>query len=166
MTKQQKKERALLLMAYAFLKVTYENTNEISIKDKTQADFILERVYKKLDNIKKIFVNEKIRNFLLKRVPDDISKTTDIAIVAIVVLAYFKMFNLTKEINLVEDLEFLTKQAVYSTDKETAINSIKYASDLVADVFPNKKGLIEFKKLANKFPFNLIKELEDVRKTA
>ena len=55
MTKQQKKERALLLMAYAFLKVAYENINEISLKDKTQADLILERIYKKLDNIKKIF---------------------------------------------------------------------------------------------------------------
>jgi len=166
MTKQQKKERALLLMAYAFLKVAYENINEISLKDKTQADLILERIYKKLDNIKKIFANDKVRNFLLRRVPDDISKTTDITVVAIIVLAYFKMFNLTKEINLIEDLEYLTKQAVYSVDKDTAINSIKYASDLVADVFPDKKGLIEFKKLANKFPFNLIKELENVRESA
>ena len=166
MTKQQKKERALLLMSYAFLRATFENIGEIDLKDKTQADLILERVYKKLDNIKRVFANAKIRKFLLSRVPDDISKTTDITITAIVVLAYFKMFNLTKEINLTEDLEYLTKQAVYSTDKDMAINSIKFASDLVADVFPDKKGLIEFKKLTHRFPFNLIKELEDVRESA
>jgi len=166
MTKKQMKERALLLLAYAFMKETLERSKDVPLSEITKADLTFTSVYKKLDRIKRTFANEKIRNFLLKRVPEDINKTCDLGLVAVVVLAWFKRLNLTKEIVIKENLEELTEAIVKSVDFETAKNSIEFASELVADVFPDQKGLIEFRKISGKFPFNLIKENENVSKTA
>jgi len=166
MTKKQMKERALLLLAYAFMKETLDRSKDVPLSEITKADLTFTAVYKKLDRIKRTFANEKVRNFLLKRVPDDISKTCDLGLVAVVVLAWFKRLNLTKEIVVTENLEELTEAIVKSVDYETAKNSIEFASELVADVFPDQRGLVEFRRISGKFPFNLIKEKENVCKSA
>jgi hypothetical protein len=82
------------------------------------------------------------------------------------VLVWFKRLNLTKEIVITENLEELTEAIVKSVDFETAKSSIEFASELVADVFPDQRGLIEFRKISGKFPFSLIKESENDRKSA
>jgi len=166
MTKRQMKERALLLLAYAFMKETLEKSKNVPLSEITKADLTFTSVYKKLERIKRTFANEKIRNFLLKRVPEDINKTCDLGLVAVVVLVWFKRLNLTKEIVIKENLEELIEAIVKSVNFETAKNSIEFASELVADVFPDQKGLIEFRKISGKFPFSLIKESGNVCKTA
>jgi hypothetical protein len=53
------------------------------------------------------------------------------------------------------------KEMRNNNEDEFIKNSIEYASSLVVDVFPDKKGLIEFRRISNKFPFDLITKVDD-----
>jgi hypothetical protein len=167
MTKKQKRERGLLLLSYSFLHQLWEREGkkELELKGMTEADLIFKQVYKKLFRIRRIFADERIKDFVLKRVPDDISRTCDMSLVAVVILNWFKRLNLTKEIILTDDIEKLTKliaQEMRNNNEDEFIkNSIEYASSLVVDVFPDKKGLIKFREMTNKFPFDLIAKVDD-----
>jgi hypothetical protein len=164
MTKKQKKERALLLLAYSFLKIEYEERGieENDIKKIEKIDLELYNIYKKLERLKILFANPKIRDFLLSRVPNKLAKQSDMILVSLLVLCYFKLFNLSKEIVFVEDFEKLIKEIIDETNPPEDIlkNSIEFANELVSSIFPDQKGLIEFRKLTGKFPFELLKEKE------
>jgi hypothetical protein len=181
LSEQQLKERALLLMAYSFLNQVWLNKEKkrkkLGIKDKTEADIMFETVYKKLLRIRMFFIgrNQEIKDFLLKNVPDNISKVCDTSLVGIILLGWFKRLNKTKDIILNENIERLAALGarelvredieIIDEDENREIkgeeiieNSIDYTTMLVNCLFPNENGLIEFRKKLNHFPFNLLDE--------
>ena len=128
MTKRQKKERSLLLLAFAFMQIIKENAEDVSIKEITEADLIFTNSYKKLFRISKYFADKRIVKFLLNRVPDNIAKYSDPPLVAVIVLDWFKTLNLTKEIVITENLEKLAEAIIDGLDDETIKNSVEFAS--------------------------------------
>jgi hypothetical protein len=189
LTTEQLQERALLLLSYSFLHKIFEqqDNKNLELKNMSETDLMFKQIYKKLSRIKKSFTNNETRDFLLKNVPDNISKNCDIALVVTIILVWFKRFNLTKEFLISDDVEKLTKLIVEElktenkkeiiinddveklakliteelkneneNENEIIVNSIEYANSLVCCIYPKKKGVIEFRKMLNKFPFNLI----------
>jgi hypothetical protein len=162
LTTKQLQERALLLLSYSFLHEIFEqqDNKNLELKDMSEADLMFKQIYKKLCRIKKSFTNNETRDFLLKNVPDNILKRCDMALVSILILAWFKRFNLTKEIIINDDVEklakLITEELKNENENEIIVNSIEYANSLVCCIYPKKKGVIEFRKMLNKFPFNLI----------
>lgn len=183
LSETQLKERALLLMAYSFLNQVWldkeKERKKLGIKDKAEADIMFETVYKKLLRIRMFFIgrNQEIKEYLLKNVPNNISKVCDTSLVGIILLGWFKRLNKTKDIILNENIERLAtlgarelvREDIKIIDedenreikgKEIIENSIDYTTMLVICLFPNEKGLIEFKRKINHFPFNLLDEVK------
>jgi len=156
MKKYQLKERALLLLSYAFLqKMFTENKNSVKIYEKTKNDFDIEFLYKMLDNIKKTIANKKIETFLLKRISNDSLNDIDLMTIVLTIMFYHKTIVDKKDFTFNFDFYELLKNASMDFDKKIFNNSIETASNLFIDIFPEKKPLILFKKVTNKKPFNL-----------
>jgi hypothetical protein len=108
LTTEQLQERALLLLSYSFLHKIFEqqDNKNLELKNMSETDLMFKQIYKKLSRIKKSFTNNETRDFLLKNVPDNISKNCDIALVVTIILAWFKRFNLTKEFLIIDELGY------------------------------------------------------------
>jgi hypothetical protein len=116
---------------------------------------------------------QEVQNYLFKIVPEELSKVSDTLLTGVILLSWFKRFNKTKDIVLNEDMEKLAALIAkeFISDNVTVINkdenkiiggdeviknSIEYAEMLITCLYPEEKGLIDFKKKLNHFPYNLL----------
>ncbi len=159
MYKYQLKEKALLLGAYSFLLEAKKYMQEVSLKEKTALDMEFERLFKKLSNIKESITTKKVEKFFFKRIPQDKAiKGVDIVTIALTLMYLHKHFVEKKDFTFTESveeiLEALREQS--QDDKEMFNNSLLFAVDLFKSIYPDKAGLLEFRKILGKEPFNLL----------
>jgi len=145
MTKKQRKERAVLLLAYSLIS-QYRDSLIYNNKDNLY-DLKLKRLVKQLDLIAKSFANKKIERFLVERISKvDVTEVEiDPFLVAFYLLEIlFKTNKVDFNLNIKDIVE--VREALENTT-ELKANSLNYAISLYESINPESKGFLEFFKL-------------------
>jgi len=176
MTKKQLKERALLLFSFAFLmeglrqlELIDEKTKEPTVdlsKLEDRYDIKLISIYKKLKRLRPSFANKKVSNFFYKKIEkisDDISQDCLVLLIGLIGIYFYQKFKRTNEFVL--DISTNEIEEIFNEiNKENEITecTINKAIEIIESIYPDEKGLIEFYKLTDRFPFNLLKDDKNV----
>jgi len=167
MKKYQLRERAILLLIYAFLKEGYRLLG-IDFKSVNLADFEdiydikLTTLVQKLSRLNKSYANEKIIEFFNKRtknVRDEIEKECQPLFIGLLIFYFYKLIDDKKDFVLNELNIQEIKEILYEHHKEFIISNctVNKAKELFLCIYPEKKVVIEWLESRNKFPFNSIR---------
>jgi transaldolase len=118
-----------------------------------------ERLFKKLSNIKGSITTKKVENFFFKRIPQDKAlKGVDIVTIALTLMYLHKHFVEKKDFTFTENVEEILQalREQSKNDKELFNDSLLFGVDLFKSIYPDKAGLLEFKKILGKEPFNYL----------
>ncbi len=170
MTKKQLKERALLLFSLSFI---MEGLNQLELIDpKTKElkcdiskaedhdDMLVLSIYKKLKRLRPSYANEKVSKFMFKRIesiPDEISQECQPLLMGLIGVYFYQKFKRTNEFDLginPSKIEEMFKSLIndnFIITKQTITKAI----EIIESIYPDEKGLIEFYRLSNRFPFNI-----------
>ncbi len=173
MTKKQLKERALLLFSLSFL---MEGLNQLGLIDpKTKDlkcdmaeaedddDVIIFSIYKKLKRLRPSFGNKKVVNFFFKRLSkleDEISQDCQPLLMGLIGVYFYQKFKRTNEFDLGIKPSRIEKMFKSLIDEgfEVTNQTILKTLEIIESIYPDEKGLIEFYRLTNRFPFNILKQ--------
>ena len=171
MTKKQMKERALLLYAFAFMQeglrqrgILDENNNpKYGLENLDNFhDMKTVLIYKHLKRLRPTFAQLNVRQFFLRRITENedyISPECDPLLMGLIGLYFYIRFNKTKEFVLninSKDIEEIFEYA--KTETEISDDTINISVKIITAIYPDEKGLVEFYRLTNRFPFNLLTE--------
>ena len=175
MTKKQLKERALLLFSLSFI---MEGLNQLDLIDQKTKDLkcdiskaedhddmLVLSIYKKLKRLRPSFANEKVSNFMFRRiasVPDELSESCQPILMGLLGVYFYQKFKQTNEFDLginTKKIESIFKNLQEVHNFKISQCTVNRTVKIIESIYPDEKGLIEFYKLTNKFPFNInIKE--------
>jgi len=152
--KQTKKELALLFCSYVFLNEGLKVAGNVKPEDRTENDWQIFNLHKKLKNILPTFLKEEILQYYFTRlllVKDSQVQMSPLILGLFLYRLYLEFREDTKYLNLglskkkVEKLlEDIKKQFHLKEDE------VRYAYEFALAFFPDKAGLIQFKKLTNR----------------
>jgi len=171
MTKKQLKERALLLFALSFL---MEGLNQLELIDpetkelnvgmlevEDHDDMLVLNLYEKLKRLRPSYANEKVSNFMFKRIesiPDEISQDCQPILMGLIGVYFYQKFKRTNEFDLginPKKIENIFKDLVNIHNFKISPCTISRSIKIIEAIYPDEKGLIEFYKLTERFPFNI-----------
>ena len=171
MTKKQLKERALLLFSLSFI---MEGLNQLELIDpKTKElkcdiskaedhdDMLVLSIYKKLKRLRPSYANEKVSKFMFKRIesiPDEISQECQPILMGLIGVYFYQKFKRTNEFDLgisPKKIENIFKDLTEVHNFKISPCTINRSLNIIESIYPDEKGLIEFYKLTNRFPFNI-----------
>jgi len=172
MKKQQRRERALLLLVYAMLQEGFRiidiDPNKVGLERfEDVLDMKVVMLYKKMSKIVRTLGSKKITNFLDQRlatVDDSIEKECQPFYIGILIY-YFHLLNVEKKDFIFTDLKKKDiEDIVEEHNKEFGISdcTLNKSIDLYCSIYPQQKGYIEFRKITNKFPFDIIKQKKEI----
>ena len=171
MTKKQMKERALLLYSFAFMqeglrqrKILDEDNNPKYGLENLDNFYDMKTIliYKHLKRLRLSFAQPNVRQFFLRRITENeeyISLECDPLLMGLIGLYFYIRFNKTKEFVLnisAEDIKEIFEYA--KTETVISDDTINISVKIITAIYPDEKGLVEFYKLTNRFPFNLLTE--------
>ncbi len=175
MTKKQLKERALLLFALSFIMEGLNQLNLIDTKTKDlkcdiskaedKDDLLVLNLYKKLKRLRPSYANEKVSSFMFKRIesiPDELSQECQPILMGLIGVYFYQKFKRTNEFDLginPKKIENIFKDLIDVHNFKVTPCTINRSIKIIEAIYPDEKGLIEFYRLTNRFPFNIkIKE--------
>jgi len=171
MTKKQLKERALLLFALSFLMeglnqagLINEKTKDLEVdmlKVEDGNDMLVLNLYKKLKRLRLSYANEKVSKFMFKRIesiPDELSQECQPILMGLIGVYFYQKFKRTNEIDLginPKKIENIFKDLIDVHNFKITPCTINRSIKIIEAIYPDEKGLIEFYRLTNRFPFNI-----------
>ena len=170
MTKKQLRERALLLFSLSFIMEGLDQLDLIDKKTKDlkcdiseaedSDDMLVLSIYKKLKRLRPSYANKKVLDFFfkrLKKVDDAVSQDCQPLLMGLIGVYFYQKFKRTNEFDLGINpfkIEEMFKSLIndnFIITKQTIIKAI----EIIESIYPDEKGLIEFYRLSNRFPFNI-----------
>ena len=165
MLKYQLRERATLLLVYAFLREGYRilgiDFNNINLSEfKDLYDIKLTVLVQKLSRLNKTYTNKKILNFFNKRtkgIKDELEQECQPLYIGLLIFYFYKLIDDKKDFVLNELNIKDIKHILYEHNKEFGISkcTINKAKELFLCIYPEKKVVIDWLENRNKFPFDL-----------
>ena len=171
MTKKQLKERALLLFILSFLMEGLNQAGLINEKTKDlevdmlevedSNDMLVLNLYKKLKRLRPSYANEKVSSFMYKRiesVPDELSQECQPILMGLIGVYFYQKFKRTNEFDLginPKKIENIFKDLANVHSFKISPCTINRSIKIIEAIYPDEKGLIEFYRLTNRFPFNI-----------
>jgi len=165
MTKKQLKERALMLFIFSFMKEGFRlldlEPEKIDLSKLTdELDIKLISFYRQMKRLRPTYTQEKVINFFYKRIEkinDDIQQECQPLYMGLIGAWFYNRFKRTNEFTLSLKSNDIEK-IINEYNKEFGISdcTIKKSIEIIESIYPDERGLIEFYRLTNRFPFYLL----------